>query len=85
MTGYVTGTDRSQTTLFPDRLEDFVGADNPVRAVDAFVDGLDLRDMGFVRAAPAATGRPGYDPALLLKLYVYGYLNRIPSSRWLER
>ena len=85
MSGYVTGIDRSQTTLFPDRLEDFVGANNPVRAVDAFVDGLDLRDMGFLRAAPAATGRPGYDPAVLLKLYVYGYLNRIPSSRRLER
>ncbi len=85
MSGYVTGIDRSQTTLFPDRLEDFVGVDNPVRAVDAFVDASDFRDLGFVRATPAATGRPGYDPAVLLKLYVYGYLNRIPSSRRLER
>ncbi len=85
MSGYVTGIDRNQTTLFPDRLEDFVGVDNPVRAVDAFVDALDFRDLGFVRAAPAATGRPGYDPSVLLKLYVYGYLNRIPSSRRLER
>jgi transposase len=65
MSGYLIGIDRSQTTLFPDRLEDFVGADNPVRAVDAFVDGLDLGEMGFVRAALAATGRPCYDLAVL--------------------
>jgi transposase len=85
MAGYVEGADRSQATLFPDRLDDFVGADNPVRVVDAFVDALDLRELGFARAAPASTGRPGYHPAMLLKLYVYGYLNRIASSRRLER
>ena len=80
MTGYVEGADRNQATLFPDRLDDFVGTDNPVRIVDAFVDALDLRELGFTRAAPASTGRPGYHPAVLLKLYVYGYLNRIASS-----
>src|SRR3712207_390764 len=85
MAGYVEGADRNQATLFPDRLDDFVGADNPVRVVDAFVDALDLRELGFTRAAPASTGRPGYHPAVLLKLYVYGYLNRIASSRRLER
>jgi transposase len=85
MAGYVEGVDRSQATLFPDRLDDFVDTDNPVRAVDAFVGALDLRDLGFARAAPAPTGRPGYHPAVLLKLYVYGYLNRIASSRRLER
>jgi len=85
MTGYVEGADRSQATLFPDRLDDFVGPDNPVRVVDAFVDALDIGELGFTRAAPALTGRPGYNPAVLLKLYVYGYLNRIASSRRLER
>jgi transposase len=85
MAGYVEGADRSQATLFPDRLDDFVGADNPVRVVDAFVEALDLGELGFTRAAPASTGRPGYHPAVLLKLYVYGYLNRIASSRRLER
>ncbi len=85
MAGYVEGVDRTQATLFPHRLDDFVDADSPVRVVDAFVDALDLRELGFTRAAPASTGRPGYDPAVLLKLYVYGYLNRIASSRRLER
>src|ERR687893_131217 len=85
MAGYVEGVDRGQATLFPDRLDDFVDADNPVRVIDAFVDALDLRDLGFVRALPTIMGRPGYHPAVLLKLYVYGYLNRIASSRRLER
>src|SRR5919112_2349134 len=85
MAGYVEGVERNQATLFPDRLDDFVGTDNPVRVVDAFVDALDLGELGFTRAAPASTGRPGYHPAVLLKLYVYGYLNRIASSRRLER
>jgi transposase len=85
MAGYVEGVDRGQATLFPDRLDDFVDADNPVRVVDAFVDALDLRELGFARTAPASTGRPGYHPAMLLKLYVYGYLNRIGSGRRLER
>src|SRR3546814_20459519 len=85
MAGYVEGVDRGQATLFPDRLEDFVDEHNPVRVVDAFVDALDLRELGFARAVPTTLGRPGYHPAVLLKLYVYGYLNRIPSSRRLER
>ena len=85
MAGYVEGVDRGQATLFPDRLEDFVDEQNPVRVVDAFVDALDLRELGFARSVPATMGRPGYHPAVLLKLYVYGYLNRIASSRRLER
>ena len=85
MAGYVEGVERGQATLFPDRLEDFVDEHNPVRVVDAFVDALDLRELGFARAMPTDMGRPGYHPAMLLKLYVYGYLNRIPSSRRLER
>src|SRR5918997_456106 len=85
MAGYVEGVERGQATLFPDRLDDFIEADNPVRVVDAFVDALDLRELGFSRAAPAPTGRPGYHPGVLLKLYVYGYLNRVASSRRLER
>ena len=68
----------------PESLEDYIGADNPVRVIDAFVDALDLAEMGF-DASAAATGRPGYHPALLLKIYIYGYLNRIQSSRRLER
>ena len=64
MAGFVEGVDRTQTTLFPDRLEDYVGEDNPVRVVDAFVDALDLRELGFARARPASMGRPGYDPAV---------------------
>jgi len=82
MKRFIEGDDREQGVLFPDHLEDFVGEDNPVRAVDAFVDALDLVGIGFNEAA--ATGRPGYHPAILLKIYVYGYLNRIQSSRRLE-
>ena len=85
MAGYVEGVDRGQATLFPDRLDDVVDADNPVRVIDAFVDALDLHELGFARALPTAMGRPGYHPALLLTLYVYGYLNRVASSRRLER
>jgi transposase len=85
MAGYVEGVDRNQATLFPDRLDDFGDADNPVRVADAFVDALDLGELGFSRAVAASIGRPGYHPAVLLKLYVYGYLNRIASSRRLER
>ena len=84
MSRYIEGIDRSQSTLFPDRLEDWIGEDNPVRVIDAFVDGLDLTGLGFERAVAAATGRPGYHPAVLLKLYVYGYLGRVQSSRRLE-
>ena len=85
MSGYIEGTDRGQTTLFPDRLEDWIGEDNPVRVVDLFVDEIDLAELGFGRTAPALTGRPGYHPSVLLKLFIYGYLNRVPSSRALER
>lgn len=78
------GADRSQVLLLPEAVEDYVGPDNPVRFIDAFVDGLDLAAAGFDRTEPKATGRPGYDPADLLKLYIYGYLNRVRSSRRLE-
>jgi len=85
MKPFVEGEDRSQSTLFPERLDDYVGEDNPVRVVDVFVDELDLGGLGFSRVEPLATGRPGYHPAALLKLYIYGYLNRVQSSRRLER
>lgn len=85
MKRFVEGVDRGQSTLFPDRLEDWIGEDNPVRVVDVFVDELDLGGVGFGRVEPLATGRPGYHPAVLLKLYIYGYLNRVQSSRRLER
>ena len=78
------GLDRSQTLLFPESLEEYVTAENPVRFLDAFVGSLDLRGLGFARAQCADTGRPPYDPAVLLKLYLYGYLHRIRSSRLLE-
>jgi transposase len=82
---YVRGEDRGQGVLLPSALEDYVTADGPVRVIDAFVDGLDVSGLGFGRAAPAGTGRPPYDPRDLLKLYVYGYLNEVRSSRRLER
>ena len=85
MSGFVEGIDRSQSSLFPAELEDYVAEDNLVRAVDAFVDGLDLGKLGFGRVVPLEKGRPCYHPATLLKIYIYGYLNRIPSSRRLER
>lgn len=78
------GLDRSQTLMFPERLEEYIGPENPVRFLDAFVGSLDLAILGFAKAKPADTGRPPYDPALLLKLYLYGYLHRIRSSRLLE-
>ena len=81
---HLAGTDRSQLLLLPEAVDDYVGPDNPVRFIEAFVDGLDLGAAGFVRVQPKATGRPGYDPADLLKLYIYGYLNRVRSSRRLE-
>lgn len=81
---YRKGPDRSQSQLLPACLEDYIAADAAVRFIDVFVDGLDLRQLGFQRAEPNATGRPPYDPADLLKLYIYGYLNRIRSSRRLE-
>ena len=85
MSRFIQGEDRNQSTLFPERLEDYIDEDNPVRVVDAYVDELDLSDLGFDRVRPKATGRPGYHPSVLLKLYIYGYLNRIQSSRRLER
>ena len=81
---HITGTDRAQVLLLPDTVDDYVGPDNPVRFIDAFVDSLDLAGAGFERAEPKETGRPGYDPSDLLKLYIYGYLNRVRSSRRLE-
>lgn len=85
MSRFVEGDDRDQSWLLPSALDDYVTEDNPVRLVDAFIDELDLRTLGFARFEPAATGRPAYHPATLLKLYLYGYLNRVPSSRRLER
>ena len=85
MRRFVEGIDREQATLFPECLEDWIDQDNPVRAIDAFVDKLDLRGVGFDGVAPETTGRPSYHPSGLLKLYIYGYLNRVQSSRRLER
>jgi len=85
MARYVEGWNRSQSFLLRECVDDYVDENNPVRVVDAFVDELDLAQLGFGRAVPAETGRPAYHPAMMLKLYVYGYLNRIPSSRRLER
>jgi transposase len=78
---YIEKASRGQGTLLPDRIEDYVGKDNLVRVIDAFVDSLDLLEMGYTKAIPADTGRPPYDPRDLLKLYIYGYLNKIRSSR----
>jgi transposase len=85
MSRYIESQDRQQATLLPECLDDFIAEDNPVRIVDAFVNELDLADLGFAGATPAQTGRPSYHPAVLLKIYIYGYLNRVPSSRRLER
>jgi transposase len=85
MKRFIEGVDRGQITLFPARLNDWIVDDNPVRVIDVFVDELDLGGLGFDRVAPRATGRPGYQPSVLLKLYIYGYLNRVQSSRRLER
>ena len=85
MSRFIEGEDRKQATLLPECLDDYIAEDNPVRAIDAFVEELDLKQLGFAGADPAATGRPAYHPAVLLKIYIYGYLNRIASSRRLER
>jgi transposase len=85
MKRFVEGTDRKQTTLFPECLEDWIDENNPVQVIDVFVDELDLGALGFEGVAPEATGRPSYHPSVLLKLYIYGYLNRVQSSRRLER
>ena len=85
MRRFVQGLDRGQSTLFPECLEDWIGEDNPVRVIDVFVDELDLAELGFSGVDPEMTGRPSYHPSALLKLYIYGYLNRVQSSRRLER
>jgi len=85
MSGFIEGLDRTQVALLPECLDDFIAQDNPVRVVEAFVAELDLVKLEFAGATPAATGRPSYDPAVLLKIYIYGYLNRVQSSRRLER
>ena len=84
MSGFIEGEDRTQATLFPERIDDYVAEDSPVRVVDVFIDDLDISGLGF-RTEPNATGRPSYHPKMMLKLYVYGYLNRVQSSRRLER
>jgi len=85
MKRFIEGEDRTQITMLPECLDDYVAEDNPVRVVEVFVDQLDLLALGFEGAEPATTGRPSYHPAVLLKIYIYGYLNRIQSSRRLER
>src|SRR4030081_1957804 len=85
MKRFVEGTDRGQITLFPECLEDWICEDNPVRVIDVFVDELDLAELGFDGVEPQVTGQPSYHPSALLKLYIYGYLNRVQSSRRLER
>jgi transposase len=84
MSGFIVGADRNQATLFPERLDDYVAEESAVRVIDVFVDELDLGSLGF-KAEPADTGRPGYDPAMMLKLFIYGYMNRVQSSRRLEK
>jgi transposase len=85
MKRFVEGEDRTQVTLLPECLDDYIGEDNPVRVIDVFINELDLSGLGFEGMAPAVTGRPAYHPAVLLKIYLYGYLNRLQSSRRLER
>jgi len=82
---FIDGEDRMQPALLPHSLEDYVDEENPVRVIEAFIDELDLAALGFSGMTPAATGRPAYHPATLLKIYLYGYLNRVQSSRRLER
>ena len=85
MRRFVEGVDRGQGSMFPARLEDWIGEDHPVRVFAVFVDELDLGGLGFGRVEPRATGRPSYHPSVLPKLYIYGYLNRVQPSRRLER
>ena len=84
MSGFIKGASRSQVTLFPEAVDEYIREDNPVRVIDVFVDGLDLSSLGF-KTQPADTGRPAYHPGVMLKLFIYGYLNRVQSSRRLER
>ena len=85
MKRFIEGENRDQSVLFPERLDDYIGEDNPVRAIDVFVDELELKSLGFDGVEAEETGRPAYHPATLLKIYIYGYLNRVESSRRLER
>ena len=85
MNRYIQGDNRGQVALLPESLDDYVTEDNPVRVIDLFVDEINLEELGFDGVVPATTGRPGYHPSSLLKLYIYGYLNRVQSSRRLER
>jgi transposase len=77
---FTEGAPSTQSVLFPERLDEWIAEDNPIRAIDAFVDELDLRDLGFESAEPSETGRPAYHPGTVLKIYIYGYLNRVQSS-----
>jgi len=85
MKRFIAGADCGQSTLLPECLDDWIDENNCIRVIDAFVDMLDLAELGFSGVKPAATGRPAYHPSVLLKLYIYGYLNRVQSSRRLER
>jgi transposase len=85
MKRFIEGADRTQVNMLPGCVDDYVEAENPVRVIEAFVEQLDLRAMGFGGVDPEATGRPAYHPAVLLKIYLYGYLNRVQSSRRLEQ
>jgi transposase len=85
MKRFIEGEDRNQSTLFPECLDDYIAEDNPVRVIDVFVDELDFTQLGFGRIEPKVTGRPAYHPSMLLKLYIYAYLNRVQSSRRIER
>jgi len=85
MSRFIEGEHRQQSTLFPERIEDYISEENPVRVIDVFVDELNLFELGFSSAEPKATGRPAYHPSTMLKLYIYGYLNKVQSSRRLER
>ena len=81
MSRFIEGQHRQQATLFPERIEDYITEENPVKFIDAFVDRLNLFELGFTSAEPKATGRPAYHPRTMLKLYIYGYLNKVQSSR----
>jgi transposase len=84
MSGFIKGVNRSQFTFFPESLNDFVNAENTVRVIDVFIEVLDLAELGFTGAITKSTGRPKYHPSIMLKLYLYGYLNRVQSFRRLE-
>ena len=84
MSGFIKGVNRSQSTLFPESLDDFVNTENTVRVIDVFIEALDLAELGFTGVLTKSTGRPKYHPAVMLKRYLYGYLNRVQSSRRLE-